>query len=206
MSKDRNAFINTDSLDGIEHYSWDLLVKGALKSKEPFHFPVLGSMGKESVELRTVVLRQANRDKKSLIFHTDIRSPKIEQIRRNPLVSFLFYDNRKLVQLRIKAEASIHHQDEVARQQWDRCQLSSRKAYMGDIPGQISTSNSHGLPEHLVGQIPSQAESEKGYPNFAAVICQINFLEWLWLNREGHRRAEFHYDNNQQWTANWLMP
>ena len=201
-----NEFVDRETHEGIERNSWDLLIRAAHKSKEPFHFPVFGTTNSDDPELRVVVLRQAIREKKTLIIHTDIRSEKIKHLRENPNASLLFYDNRRLIQLRFKTLATIHHQDDIAALQWQNAAPSSRKVYLGKTPGMLSAEATHGLPEHLAGEVPSLEESEAGFVNFAAIICQVTFMDWLWLFREGHRRAQFSYEADGNWSANWVMP
>ncbi len=194
------------SHEGIERDSWDMLVNGALNSKEPFHFPVLGTQGAGEPELRIVVLREAIQTQKQLIIHTDIRSPKISQLKHNSRVGFLFYDPQRLIQLRIKARATIYHQDDLAAKQWQSCQISSRRAYLGKSPGNLSSVVTHGLPDHLQGTLPSPEESEAGFVNFAAIVCQVTSMDWLWLYGEGHQRAQFTYDKAGKWLADWVTP
>lgn len=203
---DSQGFDNFSDHLGIEKNCWDLLIKGAHKSKEPFHFPVFGTQGIEGPELRTIVLRKAIRDKKQLIVHTDIRAEKIKQIEDNSNVSLLFYDKIRRVQLRIKAVAQLHFQDDLAKAEWENCRPSSRRAYLGKTPGNISAVMAHGLPEHLYGQVPSIEESEAGFVNFAVISCKVTFIDWLWLYHQGHRRAQFTYDQKGEWSADWVMP
>ena len=42
------------------------------------------TIGKEGVEARSVVLRNFDKDKNIIRFHTDYRSPKLGDIKRNP--------------------------------------------------------------------------------------------------------------------------
>ena len=49
-------------------------------------------------------------------------------------------------------------------------------------------------------------QSEEGRKNFGVVTTKIKWMEWLWLNSSGHRRANFVYDEAGAFTANWLVP
>lgn len=71
---------------------WQRLVTGAQKSRHPFHTPSVASFAKEEISLRTVVLRKAIEETRELRFHTDIRSPKWQELSQNPTISALFYD------------------------------------------------------------------------------------------------------------------
>ena len=78
-----------------------LLQKGVVNSNHPFHQFTLGTQGQDKIELRTVVLRQWRLNRRTLIFHTDIRSPKIKQLKKNNICSALFYSKEDKIQIRI---------------------------------------------------------------------------------------------------------
>ena len=47
-----------ESLDGVLHEVWTMLKRGATDYNDPFHWPVLGTTGRDGCSLRTVILRQ----------------------------------------------------------------------------------------------------------------------------------------------------
>jgi hypothetical protein len=47
---------------------------------------------------------------------------------------------------------------------------------------------------------------EIGRKNFGIVVTKVNWVEWLWLSSEGHKRAKFTYDTPSGFEANWLIP
>lgn len=51
--------------------------------------------------------------------HTDLRSPKVAEIRANPAVSLLFYDVPGKRQLRAKGRGVIHNQDGLTVERWE---------------------------------------------------------------------------------------
>ena len=61
--------------------------------KDPFHLLSLANLSDESPHIRTVVLRDFSMSKKIFEFHSDIRSPKVEQLGVNPNFSALFYQS-----------------------------------------------------------------------------------------------------------------
>lgn len=201
-----DTFFNPDTHEAVEINTWDLLVKGAHRSKEAFHLPVIGTNANFGPNLRTIVLRDIIRKEKKLIFHTDIRSAKIQELKKDNRISFLFYDKSKRLQYRIGTTATIHTNDELADQQWGNSNLSSRRCYLAESPTIIKDKPSHGLPDHLYGSLPEAEESEAGRINFVVVSCRVNFIDWLWLHHKGHRRAQFRYDEKLNWTANWVTP
>ena len=49
------------------------------------------------------------------------------------------------------------------------------------------------------------AQTEYAYANFAVVACEINRLEYLHLQRSGHRRAVFEFIE-EEWKGRWVVP
>ncbi len=108
------------------------LHRGALDPKHPFRFTNLGTIGKTGAEVRIVVIRSINQDLEFYIF-TDYRSEKVAELSANPATSLHFYHPGKRVQIRIKAKAEIHHQDEVSKAFWSKVQGKEQKAYISTL-------------------------------------------------------------------------
>ena len=70
----------TYHLPELEQDCWDRLVTGAVKSRTPFHTPSIATLHQGEVNLRTVVLRKTLATERELRFHTDIRSPKWQEL------------------------------------------------------------------------------------------------------------------------------
>ncbi|MEM7085659.1 MAG: pyridoxamine 5'-phosphate oxidase family protein [Bacteroidota bacterium] len=71
----------------------------------PFRYFYLSTFG-DYPETRTVVNRGITTDLE-ITFFTDSRTPKVEQIKKNPKVSALFYDPNKQLQVRLYGKASL---------------------------------------------------------------------------------------------------
>lgn len=93
---------NDHGLEDLEQDCWSRLVTGATKSRTPFHTPFVATLANGEVSLRTVVLRDTLPIERELRFHTDIRSPKWNELSINPSISALFYDASERIQLRVK--------------------------------------------------------------------------------------------------------
>ena len=145
---------------------------------------------------------------KQIWLHTDIRAAKIEQIKNNPSVSWLFYDAKKRIQIRLKATAIIHLNDEISQIQWSKTPTKSRRSYITlAAPGSQHDEPTSGLDPAFEARDPTIEESEIGQPNFAVVITQIESLEWLFLHHSGHRRAFFQYNTEGVLlNSTWLIP
>lgn len=206
--------MNTILIDGInycleelEKDSWLRLLNGSLKYKDALHNPVVANVNQHGVNIRTVVLRKVNTAKKQLTFHTDIRSGKWKDLQQENNISWLFYDAQERVQIRLSGTATGHHDDEIADEAWEASTMSSRKIYLGEPgPSAISAIPVSGLPAAFETNDPTQEESLPGRKNFATVVTKVTWMEWLWLNSRGHRRAGFKYLDDGSFTANWLTP
>lgn len=180
------------NLEDIFQDCWHRLINGAVLAKHPFHWPAIATINGDFPEIRTVVLRKALPKERALIFHTDYRSPKINQIKLNNGISWLFYDAKSRIQLRIKTVSAIHHNDELAVKLWNDSRLESKKCYLVQpAPSAITDFPTDGLPEHLNLSNLSEDFDAIGKENFAVVKNYVTEIEWLFLNQDGHRRAKF---------------
>ena len=204
------------TLSELEEHLWLLLLNGTLRSKDDFHVAAFGSIDDYGTpDLRTVVVRKALPTEKQIWLHSDIRAAKIQQIKNNPSVSWLFYDAKKRMQIRLKAKATIHANDEISETQWRKTPTMSRRCYITlAAPGSPHDEPTSGLEPTFEARDPTPEESEIGQPNFAVVITQIESLEWLYLHHSGHRRAFFQYNTAPSeflrkgvlLNASWLIP
>ena len=78
-----------DTLEEILNEIWTMLKRGVTRSNDPFHWPILGSTGKDGCSLRTVILRQLILPDRILVCHTDSRAAKAQEIRYANKVSWL---------------------------------------------------------------------------------------------------------------------
>ena len=111
--------------------AWLLLEDAARNRHSPMHTPVLVSSGEDqTARARTVVLRDTVRTTRELRIHTDSRSAKIEELHRQPTCQVLAYHPVQKIQLRLDATATIHQENDVAREIWAQMPLSSRRCYL----------------------------------------------------------------------------
>ncbi|MEY3590857.1 MAG: hypothetical protein RLZZ466_1378 [Bacteroidota bacterium] len=192
------------NLSELEQDCWDRLVSGALKSRTPFHTPSIATLHQGDVSLRTVVLRKTLPTERELRFHTDVRSPKWQELSQNPSISALFYDGLERIQIRVKGKAFLHHSNEITDEAWQKTSISSRKCYLTRFsPSSFTEESSSGLSENIENENFTLAESESGYSNFGIVSIHVQSIDWLWLNHAGHRRAFFDYEKGMN---SWMIP
>jgi 3-hydroxyisobutyrate dehydrogenase len=194
----------TYHLPELEQDCWDRLVTGAIKSRTPFHTPSIATLHQGDVNLRTVVLRKTLPTERELRFHTDVRSPKWQELSQNPSISALFYDAVDRIQLRVKGKAVLHHTNEITAEAWQKTTLSSRKCYLTLFsPSSLTEESTCGLTDDIEHENFTLAESESGYSNFGIVSIHVQSIDWLWLNHAGHRRAYFDYEKG---VNSWMIP
>jgi hypothetical protein len=202
---DKN-FEELDSLDRVLHDTWEMLQRGAGESNDPFHWPVLGTVGENSCNLRTVILRQFSRSERLLVCHTDIRAAKVREIQDNNLVAWLFYHPKKKIQLRVSGSAQLHTSDRFADDQWRATSVITRLNFCTvESPGTPIDQPSSGLPHLLLDKAPALIDSERGRDNFLSISCRIDSIDWLVLGTLGNRRARFEWLEDEL-SATWLVP
>jgi len=192
------------SLRDLEIDTWNRLVNGAVKSRDPLHTPCVATHSVNDISLRTVVLRKAIPETKELRFHTDTRSKKWQELTLNPSISALFYDAADRIQIRVKGRAELQLNNDITTAAWQKTSLSSRRCYLTNFdPSSFTDNPTSGLPEHIEQENFSLEESEMGYQNFGIVSIKVQNIDWLWLHHAGHRRAYFDYIS---YSFSWMIP
>ena len=183
------------------------LTRGVKDRKHAFHNPVFCNVDQDGgVDSRVVVLRKFDPINMILNFHTDYRSPKVSNLKKNNKSMLVFYDHKLKIQMRIKTTSIINYQNEIAKEMWDKTKLLSRKCYLtSKDPSSLTSLPEDGIPEHLIGKEPEFEESEKGYKNFTVIENKINEIDWLYLEISGHRRLNLLFQNNKP-QFQWLIP
>ena len=113
------------------------LINGHAKKRHPFRYFTLATIENNEPRQRTVVLRKTLTDL-SFVFYTDKRTQKIEDLQQNSSCSALFYNPKKLLQLRISGRAEIITDKEQIATYWHTIQEASKKDYTTKIaPGTL---------------------------------------------------------------------
>ena len=195
-----------NSLDKTYLKIWKLLEDGLSNRDNSFHIPIFICGSNNDFDGRIVVLRGINQVNKSLCFHSDIRSFKVKVLKSNPKGTFIFYDKKEKVQLRVSCNIKIHYQNLTTNKSWKNTVHMSRQCYLGEkAPGSNSLEATSGLSEDIDNSKYTMEESEIGYENFCVIEGFISSIEWLYLASKGHRRAKFFIENNHV-DKKWLIP
>ena len=170
-----------------------------------FRIPVFVCGDQKDFDGRIVVLRKSDQSNNLLQFHSDFRSDKITKLKNNKNASLLFYDKEEKIQVRLKVECLINHNNEITKQSWSKTGHISRKCYLVDKgPGTESSNPTSGLKPELDNFEFTMVQSEEGYKNFTVIQCKIKTIEWLYLAAKGHRRALLNLGNSNDFK--WLIP
>ena len=193
-----------EDLKEIKKKIWSILDDAVTNRSSSFRVPVFVCGDQKDFDGRIVVLRKSDQSNNLLQFHSDIRSEKISKLKNNNSASMLFYDKKEKIQVRIKVECIINHNNEITKESWSKTGHMSRKCYLSDNgPGIESPTPTSGLKPELDSYEFTMEQSEEGYKNFSVIQCKIKSIEWLYLAAKGHRRAKFDLENNKE---HWLVP
>ena len=181
-----------------------MLDDAVINRSSQFRIPVFICGDQKDFDGRIVVLRKSDQSNNLVQFHSDIRSDKITKLKSNKNASMLFYDKEEKIQVRLKVECNINHNNETTKESWLKTRHISRKCYLVENgPGTESPKPTSGLKPELDNFEFTMEQSEVGYKNFTVIQCKIKTIEWLYLAAKGHRRARFEVDNNKEY---WLVP
>ena len=193
-----------EKLEEIQNKYWSMLDDAVTNRGSPFRIPVFMCAHQDEIDGRIVVLRKSDRTNNLLQFHTDLRSPKVDILKKNNKASLLFYDKDEKIQLRVKVECEINNQNSTTEESWKKTQHISRRCYLTDSPPGTSSENpTSGMISKLEDFDYTMEQSEEGYKNFTVIKCMIKSIEWLYLAAKGHRRAKFDLENKKEI---WLVP
>ena len=193
-----------EDFNEIKKKIW-LMLDDAVKNRaSQFRIPTFICGNDNKIDGRIVVLRKSDKSNNLVQFHSDIRSDKIEILKKNPNAAMLFYDKEEKIQVRLKVNCVINHKNDITKTSWDKTQHISRKCYLVDKgPGTESDVPTSGLKSELDNFDYTKEQSEEGYKNFTVIQCNIKSIEWLYLAAKGHRRARFDLEKD---ISSWLVP
>ncbi|MEM7743340.1 MAG: pyridoxamine 5'-phosphate oxidase family protein [Pseudomonadota bacterium] len=188
------ATLNDDRLStlaGIWDAAWDELDVAVQTRRGPWRHPVLATIGVVGPEVRTVVLRLADKQRAAFEVYTDIRTAKVTEISADPRVGLVAWDPDILLQFRVRGTASVTAGAPVA-ERWDTLPPAARASYAAIVvPGERSVGDDQRTPT------PDAR-------HFAVVEITASEIELLHLGEERHRRGVFRRTDG--WNGNWVQP
>ena len=193
-----------EDFNEIKMKVWLMLEDSITNRGSQFRIPTFICGNQSDFDGRIVVIRKLDQKNNIVQFHSDIRSDKIKKLAKNSKAAMLFYDKEEKIQVRLKVECVINHDNNITKESWSKTQHISRKCYLvNNGPGTESDIPTSGLVPELDNFEFTMEQSEVGYKNFTVIQCKIKSIEWLYLAAKGHRRARFDLENNKD---TWLIP
>lgn len=196
------------NLPNLEQLAWQKLVNGSVKKKNGFRNMCVGTNGpKNDTSLRIVVNRKVVEAQKTIYFHTDNRSRKVYDLKKNNHITLLFYDPRQRTQIVVKAIATIDADPLYTTDRWRATSPKARLSYMAiEPPNTHSDFPNIGYDEQFLENEPSELVSNLYQKNFSIIACQVYELEFLYLDNSGNRKANFCYKNGILTSSTWVVP
>ena len=134
----------------IKKKIWSMFNDAVTNRSSQFRIPVFICGDLSDFDGRIVVLRKSDQSNNLLQFHSDIRSEKITKLKNNKNASMLFYDKEEKIQVRLKVECTVNHNNKITKESWSKTGHISRKCYLVDNgPGAESPTPTSGLKPEL---------------------------------------------------------
>lgn len=160
---------------------WNSLKSAAENQGHPWRIPALATVSPDGrPAVRSVVLRRALVETFTLVAHTDVRSPKVVDLRVSPATEWLFYDHESQVQIRLQGESRIITSGTEYEEAWVSTPGVLRPNY-----------NSADPPGSPMGGRKRSSDQSDGKGNFALIASEIFRMDWLQLMPPEHERYLF---------------
>ncbi len=177
-----------ESLQAIESAVWAELRAAPRNKAHPWRVGVLATVDGEAADARSVVLRDLDLPRRTLLIYADARSPKAAQIESNPLGTLVLWSAALSWQLRLRVSLSLETTGLNVSSRWARLKMTpGAQDFLSPLP-----------PGTRLDHPPPERGSRE---NFAVVLAAISAVDWLELHADGHRRARFDDQG-----AHWITP
>ncbi|SFH79164.1 Pyridoxamine 5'-phosphate oxidase [Planctomicrobium piriforme] len=194
------------TLDAWTTTAWTELGLAASNLSHPWSHMVLGTVSENGPRQRTVILRAVGPENWQMVFFTDLRSPKIAELQRDPRISCLCYDAVSRVQMTVSGRARLHLNDTLSKLFWERIPVDSRRNYVGlQPPGALIDPPSTNLSSELPETGLTEEQRAHGRDHFAVVEIKAHSWEILQLRRSGNFRAKF-WTSGESCEGTWIEP
>ncbi len=179
------------SLDEIEAALWQQLALAVRDKQHAWRTPVLATVDAEGADARTVILRDVDANARTLLFYTDARSAKAQQISASPPGTFgtlVMWSPALGWQLRLRVVLSVETSGLRVTSRWARLKLTpAAQDYLSPLPPGSA--------------VDAPAPARESREHFAVLAASVQSVDWLELHAQGHRRARFDAAG-----ARWVTP
>lgn len=178
-----------ESLRLIETACWQELATATRERGHGWRVMTLATIAGERADARSVVLREVDAAQRTVVFYTDARSPKVEQVRTHPQGTAVGWCPGLSWQVRLHVRLAIEAHTPGTQQRWSRLQMTpGAQDYMSPL-----------APGHTLLADPGLESGAREH--FALLSAQVEAVDWLELHADGHRRAVFDADGPR-----WVQP
>ena len=156
-----------ESLHLLQRACWDELTRATHEREHGWRIMTLATVESGRAEARSVTLREAYAATDRLVFFTDDRSPKLQQIQTHPQGTLLAWCPRLSWQIRLRVLLTRETDPHLALSRWARLRLSpAAQDYLSPL-----------APGEPLREI---AREERGSrEHFAMVNAQVDSMDWL---------------------------
>ena len=178
-----------ESLHLLQRACWEELTRATQEREHGWRIMTLATVESGRAEARSVILREADPTAHRLVFFTDARSPKLQQIQTHPQGTLLAWCPRLSWQIRLRVHLTRETDQHLSMSRWARLRLSpAAQDYLSPL-----------APGEPLSEITSEERGSREH--FAMVNAQVESLDWLELHPDGHRRALFDTEGGR-----WVQP
>ena len=178
----------SDDLAGTLVAAWDRMAEGAARGGD--HGAVsLATLGANGPEVRTVVLRRADREAAEVEVNSDSRAVKVLALKEEPRAAVMLWDAEMRLQIRARLRCRVLVGD---ADRWAALSDAARWNYGAEPPP--------GTPV----EAPDAWERPKARKGFAAIVGAVEEIDTVLLDPAGHRRALFRAADG--FAGRWLSP
>ncbi len=178
------------TLTGLLDTLWRQLHDGVRNANSPArHIALATARAEGGAAVRTLVLRGADKSKRTLTFYTHLRSQKITQLADDPVAEVLLWDAQSQVQARFSVEIVV---TPGSANLWRNLGSGSRLNYARDpIPGDE-------IP------VPDASDPTPDPALFAVLTAHVRSIDILQLGTRPQLRACFRPEDD--FTGQWVAP
>lgn len=185
--------ITLETPNEIRIQIWRELSRAVRDRHHAWRTPVIATACEDgSVNARTVVLRNVDKNEGQLQIFTDARSPKATELISEPKSVFVFWSSRLGWQLRVTVNVTLLTKGPQVELLWNAVKGSATAS-------DYLSSFAPGTPLATISKKNTNESMQTSH--FAVLNAQVLEIDWLELARTGHRRARL---TNDTWE--WLTP
>jgi len=190
-------------LDQIYSRIWHCLVTAADDSQCPFNAMQAATVGVDGApNVRTVALRRVIEAENLIVFHTDLRSPKVAELTSEPRIALVGTDAEHRLQIRLFGEARIVSEEPTRVEAWN----SSSDHDLVQYRTLLAPGTPLSRPDDAFGEKHEIPGPDEGLKHFCVVEVRPHTIDWLDLSAADRpERARFVRDGDT-WTQSWVAP